>query len=256
MNDRVLTPARNSAAISLSPAPAGVLHRACACGQHSHGKGQCDQCSKKDSASRRQQAAASSMHGVPSAAVDVLKAPGNPLDNPTRSFMESRFGTDFSRVRVHNDGTASAAARSINALAYTSGTNIVFGAGQYTPGTAKGQRLLAHELAHVVQQRIGPAPAPQTAKAVSQPGDASEREAVAAADRVLLGEPAQVSSAPSAVLQGSLGDAIGIGVGIAGSAALLALAIAGVFRNRWRISQHNTDGTNYSRRCKYHVQSR
>ncbi len=76
-----------------------------------------------------------------------------PLDSAERVFMESRFGHDFSNVRVHTDTRAGESARALAARAYTVGTNVVFGAGQYSPGTTSGRRLLAHELAHVVQQR-------------------------------------------------------------------------------------------------------
>jgi hypothetical protein len=72
--------------------------------------------------------------------------------------MESRFGKDFSRVRVHADAQAAKSAQEVNALAYTVGHDIVFGAGRYSPGTSSGQHLLAHELTHVVQQRAGLAP--------------------------------------------------------------------------------------------------
>jgi len=77
---------------------------------------------------------------------------GRPLDLSTRGFFESRFGYDFSHVRVHADAQAADSARSANALAYTVGRNVVFGAGQYAPNTDQGGRLLAHELTHVVQQ--------------------------------------------------------------------------------------------------------
>lgn len=66
--------------------------------------------------------------------------------------MESRFGRDFSQVRVHTDARAAQSAQAVNARAYTVGQNIVFGAGEYLPVTAAGTRLLAHELAHVVEQ--------------------------------------------------------------------------------------------------------
>ena len=69
--------------------------------------------------------------------------------------MESRFGHDFSGVRVHSDGAAAQSARDVSASAYTVGNNIVFGAGQYSPGSGAGRHLLAHELAHVVQQGGG-----------------------------------------------------------------------------------------------------
>jgi hypothetical protein len=82
-----------------------------------------------------------------------LRSAAEPLDASTRSFMEPRFGIDFTRVRVHTGATATESARTLNALAYTVGEDIVFGAKQYSPGTERGRRLLSHELAHVVQQR-------------------------------------------------------------------------------------------------------
>lgn len=86
-------------------------------------------------------------------AIESLRGGGQPLPESTRSFFEPRFGHDFSRVRVHHDARAAESARAINARAYTRGRDIVFGAGQYAPGTSSGQRLLAHELTHVIQQR-------------------------------------------------------------------------------------------------------
>lgn len=83
---------------------------------------------------------------------DVLHAPGRPLDPSTRAFMEARLGHDFSQVRVHTNARASASADAVQARAYTVGRDVVFGDGHYRPHTAEGQRLLAHELTHVVQQ--------------------------------------------------------------------------------------------------------
>jgi hypothetical protein len=77
---------------------------------------------------------------------------GNSLPADTRSFMESRFGADFSGVRIHSDSQAAESASVIRAKAFTSGNNIVFGQGQYNPSTSQGKWLLAHELAHVGQQ--------------------------------------------------------------------------------------------------------
>lgn len=77
---------------------------------------------------------------------------GRPIDTTTRAAMEPRFGQDFSQVRVHTDEQAAASAQAINARAYTVGKDVVFGAGQYELETSEGQRLLAHELTHVVQQ--------------------------------------------------------------------------------------------------------
>lgn len=82
---------------------------------------------------------------------EVLRAPGRPLDHATRAFMESRFGHDFSRVRVHSGPAAEQSARTVNARAYTVGHGIVLGAGRLAPATTEGRRLLAHELTHVVQ---------------------------------------------------------------------------------------------------------
>ncbi len=77
---------------------------------------------------------------------------GGPLDPGTREWMEARFGWDFSGVRVHADGRAAESARGVDALAYTVGRDVVFGEGRYDPASVEGRRLLAHELAHVVQQ--------------------------------------------------------------------------------------------------------
>jgi hypothetical protein len=82
----------------------------------------------------------------------VLNSSSQSLDVGTRAFMEPRFGHDFSKVRVHADTKAAESARAVNALAYTVGNDVVFGAGQYQPATSNGRRLLGHELTHVVQQ--------------------------------------------------------------------------------------------------------
>ena len=83
---------------------------------------------------------------------DVLRSPGRPLDTRTRAFMEPRFRHDFSHVRVHTDAKAAESAQAVNALAYTVGRDIVFGAGQYQPTTIDGCNLVAHELTHTIQQ--------------------------------------------------------------------------------------------------------
>lgn len=83
---------------------------------------------------------------------EVLRSPGRRLDAETRAFFEPRFEHDFSQVRVHADTKAAASAEALGARAYTVGREIVFGRGQYTPQTLVGQRLLAHELTHVMQQ--------------------------------------------------------------------------------------------------------
>lgn len=91
--------------------------------------------------------------GDVSSVVDpVLRQEGRPLDDEARGFMESRFGHDFSQVRIHADGEAARSAEAVNARAYTQGPDIVFGTDQYAPGSPDGRHLLAHELTHTIQQ--------------------------------------------------------------------------------------------------------
>jgi len=92
---------------------------------------------------------------APASVNHTLPSAGRPLDASSRTFFEPRFGRDFSNVRIHNDTKAAESARSVNALAYTVGKDIVFGAGQFSPGTQTGRSLLAHELSHVCQQTNG-----------------------------------------------------------------------------------------------------
>jgi len=107
---------------------------------------------------------------APASVEQVLADSGRPLDPALRQDMEQRFGHDFSRVRVHADARAADSARSVHALAYTAGQDVVFGAGQYAPGSMSGRQLLAHELAHVVQQG-------EIAPPVAQAGEAKRNAA-------------------------------------------------------------------------------
>jgi hypothetical protein len=88
--------------------------------------------------------------------ISSLRSGGQPLPKSVRNFFEPRFAYDFSKVRVHTDAKSAEMARSINARAFTKGKDIVFGVGGYAPGVLAGQRLLAHELAHVIQQSGAP----------------------------------------------------------------------------------------------------
>jgi hypothetical protein len=118
---------------------------------------------------------------VPPVVGQALRDPGRPLDRGPRAFFESRFSSDFSQVRVHTGDRASESAEAVGALAYTVGNDLVFGRGQYQPGTDTGRRLLAHELTHSVQQGGG-----LNAKLrIGDPGDRLEREADQVADAVL-----------------------------------------------------------------------
>src|SRR5262249_38423233 len=83
---------------------------------------------------------------------EVLRSAGQPLDSATRAFMEPRFGLSLSHVRVHTDAMAADSARAVDAHAYTVGRDIVFGANEFAPTTHRGRELLAHELAHTIQQ--------------------------------------------------------------------------------------------------------
>lgn len=84
-----------------------------------------------------------------------LRGGGRRLPESERAFFEPRFGVDFSGVRVHDGGQAALVARSVRARAFTLGQDVVFGSGQYAPGSERGRKLLAHELTHVVQQKGG-----------------------------------------------------------------------------------------------------
>src|SRR2546423_1797775 len=117
---------------------------------------------------------------------------GAPLDKDTRGLMESRLGADFSDVRVHTDAKASESAQSVQAYAYTVGSDVVFQSGKYEPESDSGKRMLAHELTHVVQQRSGPVagkPAPGGIQ-ISHPSDRFEQAAETSADRVMSSAPA------------------------------------------------------------------
>lgn len=104
-----------------------------------------------------------------------------------RSFLESRFGTDFVTVRIHTGAWASTVARSLGARAFTFGHDIVFGEGEYAPDNREGLRLLAHELTHVIQQRQTDDPRTGAGWEIGEPWHLSEAEAELAADQVLLG---------------------------------------------------------------------
>ena len=138
--------------------------------------GECADCKRKKTGIQRCANGLGAPEFVPSIVYDVLRSSGQPLDSATRAFMEPRFGQDFRNVRTHTDLNASESARSVHARAYTVGQNVVFGAGQYVPGSEAGKRLLAHELTHVVQQGIGPATV-QTKLEIGNVDSTLEREA-------------------------------------------------------------------------------
>ena len=123
-----------------------TVQRACACG------GGCNKCKKKQLSLKRREGSMGQTGDVPRSVHEVLSSAGRPLDSGTRAFMEPRFGYDFRNVRIHTDAKANRSASEVSALAFTVGNHIAFADGQYAAGTSRGNRLLAHELAHVVQQ--------------------------------------------------------------------------------------------------------
>ena len=166
-----------------------LLQRQCrSCGQHIMAGNQCSHCQKTQAPLQGRTTDGARPALIPPIVDDVVRSPGQPLDATTRSQMESRFGHDFSQVRVHADERAGASAQAVSARAYTVKHNVVFGAGQYAPGTATGQRLLAHELAHVVQQQGLTSPVQR----ISSPADPQEQEASMVADNIHSAEPLRV----------------------------------------------------------------
>jgi len=134
------------------------------------------------------QAVTSLLQGDPDQlAGSIPRSGGRALAPAVLRSFENAFGADLSTVRVHTGGAAERSAAAWSATAYTAGEHVVFGRGSYAPGTSQGNHLLAHELAHVVQQRVGGVrgrPVPGTSVEVSEPGDASERAADEVARRV------------------------------------------------------------------------
>ncbi len=185
---------RLSHASTSVPAPfyPHILQRKCTCGQHTIAGGECADCSKKREVLQRyslvpdDDKGMEGEGGVPPIVHDVLSSPGQPLDPATRAFMESRLGHDFSQVRIHTNARAAEAARTIDAIAYTVGRHVVL------PGGVGNSQLLAHELAHVVQQ--GGGDASDRAESISSPEDGWEREAARAAESVAAGRSFRPSS--------------------------------------------------------------
>jgi hypothetical protein len=181
-------PGRNETTVATGIGGLKLLHRRCSCGGLAGMDGECEECRNKTlsryASDARQPAA------VPQIVHEAMRSAGQPLDGATRSRMERGFGFDFSGVRIHNDALASASAKAVHADAYAVGSDVVFRSGAYNPHSAAGQRLLAHELAHVVQGRGQAGLALSGIAAVNDP---SEEEADRAAEAVISGSPAGIS---------------------------------------------------------------
>lgn len=130
----------------------------------------------------------------------ALRSTGRPLEGPISGVMESRFGFDFARVRVHTDPQAASAAAAIGARAFTVGQNVYFGERQYAPQTPEGRRLLGHELAHTVQQRDARDVQPAIRPGSPEEATAERAGRDAAADRRVTGtlgvSPLAIARAP------------------------------------------------------------
>jgi hypothetical protein len=120
------------------------------------------------------------VHPAVQSEISATRGGGSSLDTGVADRFSSSLG-DLSDVRVHTDDNADRLNRSVSARAFATGTDVYFAKGEYSPGSAQGDKLIAHELAHVVQQRGAPQGGPLT---VSQPGDAMETEADDVADNI------------------------------------------------------------------------
>src|SRR5690349_7531304 len=161
-----------------------VLQRKCDCGNHTNGGG-CADCEQKKGLLQRRAVNSVESSSAPPVVHDVLHTSGQPLDRGTRDFFESSFGHDFSQVRVHADEQAASAANAVFARAYTVGNHIAFAAGEYTPSTPQGRKLLAHELTHVVQQGISNQSGLNTQLRVGAADDPYEHQADQIAEAVV-----------------------------------------------------------------------
>jgi len=182
--------------------PPGTIQRACECG----GTESCECDNKSEELpwiqrkAREGGGAAAPSRSLASAALSG-QGPGRSLDSSSRAFMEPRFGRDLGGVRIHTDAPAARAAKMLSAEAFTVGGDIHFAEGRYRPDTIPGRRLLAHELTHTVQQGGGTGSIARSSEVVSQPHDASEREADSVADRVAAGSPVTsgISTSPAMI---------------------------------------------------------
>jgi hypothetical protein len=145
-----------NAELSIAAAPLQISRKCAACEEHEDHK--CESCEEEAKGEQKRLRMKPAGSGVPAPdeappiVEEVLREPGQPLDAATRTFFELRFGHDFSGVRVHTDENAAESAQAVGARAYTVGTHIAFAASNFAPSTDHGRRLVAHELAHVVQQ--------------------------------------------------------------------------------------------------------
>jgi hypothetical protein len=176
-------------------APRARLQRAtCTCGRPIVAGGECAECRRQRLQRSAKEAAP---QALPATVRQTLNTPGRPLEPVVLREMESRFGHDFSRVRIHDGPAAAQSARAVSARAYTVGPQVVFGDEGYRPHTPSGRALLAHELAHTVQQSGLQRASSNDGSELNLAQDAGyarlEREAETAARAALRGETVQLT---------------------------------------------------------------
>jgi hypothetical protein len=172
------------------------VQRKCACS----GSGKCDVCEEEQKNKPVQRKAAGPKSGrsvaageAPPIVDEVLRTAGQPLDRDERKFFEARLGRDLGAIRIHSDIRAAESARAVEALAYTVGNHVVFGSGRYAPRNAESRKLLAHELAHTLQQSVTPVAFAANRAAGGEAGDSLEHEADRASDDVEKNIPGSIS---------------------------------------------------------------
>jgi Domain of unknown function (DUF4157) len=194
---------------SFVPTHSRLLQRKCACGGTPGVDGLCAECRTRQLSGlqrspQRSPGGHTGLSEAPPIVHEVLASAGQPLDAPTRAFMEPRFGHNFSQVRVHADSKAIESAHAVNALAYTVGNHVVFGGGKYQPQSGEGRELLAHELAHTVQQeQVGISPGAKLE--IGKVADTYERQSDSAAAGIIHGSNSPVLGAAPLELGGIQG---------------------------------------------------
>lgn len=264
----------------ITPSQHSLLQRKCACGAQTAGRGACAPCAEKERLQRKPASAtvvsaerrvvhqafgpaapaaavpvrphgvapheSQDLHEVPASVERTLRRSGWPLESSVRQDMEQRFAHDFSHVRIHRDEPAAQSAHDVGARAYTVGSHVVFGTGQYRPKTGDGRFTLAHELAHVVQQQGGSGTFARLTSGsagirIGRPDDGAEREADRAAETALGAPlagprvPVRLGGDDVPVLRRRLiinaNDLVPMAAGVVGMPTPLTIAVNGLMRD-------------------------
>ena len=162
-------------------------------------------------AQRRADGPASGTRNADSIVHDVVRSEGLPLEGAARRFFEPRFGHDFAQVRIHSDVPSAASAHALNALAYTVGHHIVFASGRYAPHTMAAKHLLAHELAHVVQQASASSSLVLQRTSTDQPAQRDAQNPVAVSGKSAATQQIIMPIAPIRMKAAALMPALSVG---------------------------------------------